>query len=73
MDFIASHLTMRTVVWTEATISMLSRGAVNKRWNRASMLVRKTLSERFPKQELIGYNKAFYLANLPARVYIWSA
>lgn len=24
-----------------------------------------------PKQELIGYNKAFYLANLPARVCIW--
>jgi hypothetical protein len=49
MDFIASHLTMITVVWTEAMITMLDRGAVNKRWNHASMLVRKTLSERFPE------------------------
>ena len=35
------------------------------------MLVRKTTSERFPIEAAIGYNKAFYFANLPARVYIW--
>jgi len=36
------------------------------------MLVRKTKSERFPIEDSTGYNKAFYLPNLPARACIWN-
>jgi hypothetical protein len=65
MDFIASHIMMITVVWTEATITMLNRGAVNKRWNYASMLVRKTPSERFPDKRSPAITRRFISSIYP--------